>query len=66
VAGPLLGHAALNMERLLGALAAIAPEPLRPPPLPVPGWAASRASGASLALRSAWRAPEDRLSRQVA
>lgn len=66
VAGPLLGHAAALMERLLGALASAAPAPLHPAPLPVPGWAASLAIVASLALLSAWRAPEDRLSRQVA
>jgi hypothetical protein len=54
------------MERLLGALASAAPAPLHPAPLPVPGWAASLAIVASLALLSAWRAPEDRLSRQVA
>jgi hypothetical protein len=34
--------------------------------LPVPGWAASLAVVVALALISAWRAPEARLSRHIA
>lgn len=64
--GALLGHCAALMEAMLHALESLAPEPLRPPPLPVPGWSVSLAVVAALCLLSAWRTPEARLSRHVA
>jgi ComEC/Rec2-related protein len=63
--GAVLGLCATSMERVLEALASIAPEPLRPPPLPVPGWAASLAVVVALFLVSSWRNPDARLARHV-
>jgi ComEC/Rec2-related protein len=66
VTGFVLGECVRLMEGALGAIETLAPAPLHPNPLPVPGWAASLAVVVALALISAWRAPEARLSRHIA
>jgi hypothetical protein len=66
ITGTVLGVTASLMEYLLATLESVAPVPLRPMALPIPGWCVSLAIVVALALLASRRGPDSRVSRYIA